>query len=213
MKLALFTKKNVTEEFKEGMPYPTDSYLTYIIQYAIEKNHLDVNQISERSLERIILRYHRLCVVFSERYVIGKLDTFKRAACLLVAIKNRNLFYDKNENGIGKKYVPENTVVNISIDAAFKMIETPYWFIGEKSDVPYKLNTVDFDRMFQEDPTLLQGRQMLIDSITFEGKNYLSYADTLQLWHYTASIRDNIVPGLELHIEKGYEKCKTNRNN
>ena len=184
--MRIFLKnKNIINSYK---------YLAYIIQYAVEKNNLGIDSISKHSVKKIIFKYHQLCEEFKNRYVIGQLDTFKRAACLLVAINQCKLFYNKNEKDIGTKYIPENKVVNVSIDAAFKMIEKPYWFIGEKSDIPYKLNKVDFDRMFAEDSTLLNGRQMLMDSINFDAKNYLSYADTLQLWHYTASIRDGIVP-------------------
>ena len=151
-------------------------------------------------MEKIIWEYQELCIQCQELYVRGKLDTFKRAACLLVAIQKCKLFYDKNKNEVGTRYVDENTVVNVSLDAAFKMSENPYWFIGENSDIPYKLNSVDFNKIFEKDQSLLKGRQLFIDSIKLGGKNYLSYADTLQLWHYTASIKDGIIPEIELNI-------------
>ena len=75
---------------------------------------------------------------------------------------------------------------------------------------PQKLNTVDFDRIFRKDSRLIKAKKMLEDSIRYDAKNYLTYADNLELWHYMASICDGMEPGIELHTEKEYEKCKTN---
>ena len=83
-----------------------------LICYGLEENQISSSVIND--LDGIINEYEFCCKQFSRGYVIGELDTFKRAACLLVAINRSTI-------------VPDAILrASIAISVAYKMCETPY---------------------------------------------------------------------------------------
>ncbi len=146
-----------------------------IIFYAIKENNLQAKNISKHEIETIIFDYELLCSEFQDKYVIGELDTFKRAACLLVAINKRHLSRDKRLNA------------SIALDAAYKMCENPYWNVGEHYDEPKELESVDFKKVFIDDMYVYnKSKNMLIDSLVFEDGSPLSYHLNLELIYQVA---------------------------
>lgn len=115
------------------------------------------------------------CDVFQGSYVIGELDTFKRVACLLVAINRVNLSKDKRINA------------SIALDTAYKMCEKPYWNVGENFDVPKKIEEVNFKECFEKDMyTYNHSKNMLIDSLVYENGEPISYYLNLELFYRVA---------------------------
>lgn len=110
------------------------------------------------------------CNNFQTAYVRGELDTFKRAACLLVAINKSKITQNKELNA------------KVSLDSAFKMCEKPYWYKGEYADIPFELEEVDFKKAFENDNYVYtETREMLIKSLIYEGNFPLNYEDNLKL--------------------------------
>ena len=111
--------------------------LKKLILYVIKENNVDIEKINNRRINSILDEYYSFCYYFKINYVRGELDTFKRAACLMVAINKGRIIPDKRLNA------------SIAIDAAYKMCEKPYWNIGENCDIPKKLEEVDFKKVFK----------------------------------------------------------------
>lgn len=153
------------------------SELTDIIFYALKENNIDIKDISSHEIETIITDYNMFCYNFQKNYVRGELDTFKRAACLLVAINKRYLSQDKRENA------------SIALDAAYKMCEHPYWNVGANYDAPQKLEEVDFKKVFENDKYAYDNsKQMLLDSLVYEDGSPLSYHLNLELFYQLALV-------------------------
>lgn len=106
-----------------------------LIIYGLEKNDIDPSSISNHGINFILNRYLKYCEIFRCSFLTlgSELDTFKRAACLLVAINDGHyLKITKKEKAA------------FALDTAFKMCEKPYWNVGKKGNEPYKLEEVDF---------------------------------------------------------------------
>lgn len=146
-----------------------------IIFYALKKNNIDIREVSKNEIETIFIDYVMFCDHFQSAYVRGELDTFKRAACLLVAINRRYLSKDKRINA------------SIALDAAYKMCEHPYWNVGENYNIPKKLEEVDFEKVFENNRYVYEkSKEMLIDSLVFEQGSPLSYHLNLELFYQVA---------------------------
>lgn len=153
------------------------SELTEIIFYALKENNIDIKEISNHEIETIIIDYKRFCYEFETGYVIGELDTFKRAACLLVAINRRYLSDDRRVNA------------SIALDAAYKMCEKPYWNVGENYDEPKKLEEVDFKKVFENDMYAYEkSKSMLTDSLVYESGSPMNYYLNLELFYQLALV-------------------------
>lgn len=150
--------------------------LTDIILYSLKKNAIDINSIDQNEIKNIIEKYTELCNDFENKYIQGKLDTFKRAACLLVTINKNKFLYDKKINA------------SIALDAAYKMCEKPYWNVGENYDIPEKMEEVDLDKAFENNvETYNKSKEMLIDSLVFEeSTSPMSYWLNLYTFYYLA---------------------------
>lgn len=151
------------------------SELIDIIFYALKENNIDVKEIKQREIETIIDDYYILCSDIQASYVRGELDTFKRAACLLVAINRR--------------YLSKNRKVNASIalDAAYKMCEKPYWNVGENFDIPKKLEEVEYKKAFENDMGAYnKSKELLIYSLIYEKGFPLNYSLNLELFYHVA---------------------------
>lgn len=149
--------------------------LTSLIFYGLKENNIDIKNINSNEIKSILDDYLNLCVFFQKNYVIGELDTFKRAACLLVAINRGRLSRDKRVNA------------SIALDVAYKMCEKPYWNIGEKYDIPQKLEEVDFKKVFENNMYVFDAsKDMLIDSLVFENGMPINYNLNLELLYQVA---------------------------
>ena len=171
--------------------------LKKLIFYVIKENNVDIEKINNRRINSILDEYYSFCYYFKINYVRGELDTFKRAACLMVAINKGRIIPDKRLNA------------SIAIDAAYKMCEKPYWNIGENCDIPKKLEEVDFKKVFKNDMYCYNtSRNMLIDSLVYENGTPLNYFLNLELFYQIAlQIQPKNLPK-----EKTAEEPQTNNH-
>ena len=127
-----------------------------LIFYSLNENNVDIKNINRSEIESIFTDYIMFCNHFQTAYVRGELDTFKRAACLLVSINRGRLSKDKKTNA------------SIALDAAYKMCEKPYWNVGENFDIPKKLEEVEFKKAFENNMYIYnKSKEMLIDSLVY----------------------------------------------
>lgn len=153
-----------------------------LIFYGLKENNVDAKDINCSEIESIIADYIMFCNHFQVAYVRGEftyvrgeLDTFKRAACLLVAINRGKLSKDKKLNA------------SIALDTAYKMCEKPYWNVGKNFDIPKKLEEVEFKKSFENDMYAYnKSKGMLIDSLVYENGSPLSYNLNLELFYQVA---------------------------
>lgn len=155
--------------------------LNNLIVYSLTKNGVDSNNIDVSEIYHIIDDYLYHCDFFQKNYVIGELDTFKRAACLLVAINKSRIVRD------------ERLRARIALDAAYKWIETPVWNYGPNFDQPQALETVNFEELFKDDDVLETSTEMLIDSLVYETGMPINYNLNLELIYYVAIEKKKIM--------------------
>lgn len=149
--------------------------LNNLIVYALEKNNVDTVNLDMSEIYHIINNYMYHCDYFKRNYVNGELDTFKRAACLLVAINNSRIVRD------------ERVRASVALDAAYKWIETPVWNVGVNHDEPQAMETVNFDDVFSDDmETFNHSKNMLIDALVYESGLPINYNLNLELLYYCA---------------------------
>ncbi len=156
--------------------------LINLIFYGIKENGINIDSIKnlEIELEFIIEEYTMLCNHFQKKYVIGELDTFKKAACLLVAINKSRLSSDKTIKA------------SIALETTYKMCEKPFWNVGTNYDIPKKLEEVDFKKVFENDMEIYNtSRNILLDSLTYEDKTPLNYYLNLELFYKCALLLKN----------------------
>lgn len=146
-----------------------------LIFYSLNENNVDIKNINRSEIESIFADYIMFCNHFQIAYVQGELDTFKRAACLLVSINRGRLSKDKKTNA------------SIALDAAYKMCEKPYWNVGENFDIPKKLEEVEFKKAFENNMYIYnKSKEMLIDSLIYENVSPLNYNLNLELLYQVA---------------------------
>lgn len=152
--------------------------LSDIIFYSLKENNIDIKEITKSQINAILEEYFEFCYYFKKNYVIGELDTFKRAACLLVAINRKTLSRDKRVNA------------SIALDVAYKMCEKPYWNVGEKFDIPKKLEEVDFKKAFENNMNIFTtSKNMLIESLIYNKEGIpLNYNLNLELLYQVALV-------------------------
>lgn len=149
--------------------------LVDLLFYGLKENNIDIKSINHLDIESIITDYLMFCNHFQVSYVRGELDTFKRAACLLVAINRGRLSRDKRTNA------------SIALDTAYKMCEKPYWNVGEYFDIPKKLEEVNFKDVFKNDMEIYnKSKDMLIDSLIYENGSPINYNLNLELFYQVA---------------------------
>lgn len=146
-----------------------------LIFYSLNENNVDIKNINRSEIESIFADYIMFCNHFQIAYVQGELDTFKRAACLLVSINRGKLSKDKKTNA------------SIALDAAYKMCEKPYWNVGENFNIPKKLEEVEFKKAFENNMYIYnKSKEMLIDSLVYENGSPLNYNLNLELLYQVA---------------------------
>lgn len=173
-----------------------------LIFYGVKENNVDAKNINRSVIESIISDYIMFCNYFQVSYVIGELDTFKRAACLLVAI-NRNKLTTKKELN-----------ASIALDTAYRMCEKPYWNVGDNYDVPKKLEEVDFKKAFEKNMEVYdKSKAMLIDSLIYENGSPLNYSLNLELFYQVALKLKHQASGIELETSVVAENLRVSDEN
>lgn len=146
-----------------------------LIFYSLNENNVDIKNINRSEIESIFADYIMFCNHFQIAYVQGELDTFKRAACLLVSINRGRLSKDKKTNA------------SIALDAAYKMCEKPYWNVDENFDISKKLEEVEFKKAFENNMYIYnKSKEMLIDSLVYENGSPQNYNLNLELLYQVA---------------------------
>lgn len=147
------------------------------------ENNVDIQEDSLSIIHDVILEYKVLCEYFRKNYVVGDLDTFKMASCMMAAINRHGFTEEKLVNA------------SIAVDAAYKMCEKPYTNI--KKDITIKLEEVDFKEVFKDDMEFYQNsKNMLINSLINETGASLTYFLNLEQFYNVA-------------LEKKYQYVKT----
>lgn len=138
-----------------------------LIYWSAEKYEIGQKNIDQKVIEFILEEYQMFCNYFEAANIIGKLDTFQRAACLLVAMNRVKLSYDKQTNAF------------IAVDAALKMCEVPYLNEGSNLDIPKKLEEIEFEKVFEDNMNIYSGfKKTLILSIMHENNVLIYRNDT-----------------------------------
>ena len=146
-----------------------------LIIYGLNENNVDINSIDSKRIDIVIENYFLYCADFKTYYVKGNLDTFKKAACLLVAINKSNLTFDKKLNAL------------VAIEASEKMCEKPYWNVGPNFDIPHKLEEVDFKNLFKNDRYCYdKHRSMLTETLLYSDVEPIVVYLNLELFYRVA---------------------------
>lgn len=139
-----------------------------LIVFGLKENHIDSSSVPSKKIENIIKRYDELCDDFQAKYVIGELDTFKRAACLLAAINEEDLTEDALSSA------------SVAVDTALKMCERPYWNIGKNYNIPFALKRMNY----KEDPYVYEKtKETLTTALAHDSSLPISYYLNLQIYY------------------------------
>ena len=131
-----------------------------LIIYSIRENNVDVSEIEKYELISIYDDYLMNCDYFQNNYVVGKLDTFKKAACLMIAINRGFLSSDDEINA------------SIAYDAALKMCEKPHCY--EDGELK-KLDEINFKYALRNnEDILIYTKKLLIQSLLNTNWNLVS---------------------------------------
>ena len=147
--------------------------LINLIIYGLDENNVDKSESTLAIIHDIILEYKVLCEYLRKNYVVGDLDTFKMASCLLVSINRYGFTDDSFVNA------------SIAVDIAYKMCEKPYTNI--KKDITIKLEEVDFKEVFKNDIEFYQNsKDMLINSLIYGNGSSLTCFLNLEQFYNVA---------------------------
>ena len=136
------------------------------------ENNVDIQEDSLSIIHDIILEYKVLCEYLRKNYVVGDLDTFKMASCLLVSIDRHGFTDDSFVNA------------SIAVDIAYKMCEKP---CKNVKDITIKLEEVDFKEVFKDDMEFYHNtKKMLINSLIYERGSSLTYFLNLEQFYNVA---------------------------
>ena len=130
-----------------------------LIIYGLTENKVNINSIVSRKIEKALEDYYLYYNEFKAKYIRGELDTFKLAACLLVAINKNNLVPDKYVNA------------SVAIDVSEKMCEKPYWNLGPSCNIPQRLEEVDFKTFREEEKDFYYKHRSLLTDILIHQDN------------------------------------------
>ena len=156
--------------------------LINLIIYGLDENNVDKSESTLSIIHDIILEYKVLCEYLRKNYVVGDLDTFKMASCLLVSINRHGFTEDSFVNA------------SIAVDTAYKMCEKPYTNVRGTT---IKLEEVDFKEVFKNDIEFYQNsKDMLINSLIYGNGSSLTYFLNLEQFYNVA-------------LERKYQYVKT----
>lgn len=160
--------KNSINSAKKG-----NKELINLLIDVVNENNVDIQEDSLSIIHDIILEYKVLCEHLRKDYVVGDLDTFKMASCMMVAVNKHGFTEDKFVNA------------SIAVDTAYKMCEKPYTNI--KKDITIKLEEVDFKEVFKDDMEFYQdSKNRLITSLIRGNGSSLTYFLNLEQFYNVA---------------------------
>lgn len=163
----------------------TDSEIKMLLEFSIQK--LGV-RVSDDYYSLVINKYHELCSNLEKNYVVGKLDTFLRATCLMLSCD----LISKEEKSI-----------RIGVEAAMSWIQKPYRYVGDNFDEVEPMTECDFDVAFLSDSSFIDDRKnIMVDILSFnDGNNncpitlsenlYIIYSIALQHRYGTINYNTN----------------------
>ncbi|MBQ8681989.1 MAG: hypothetical protein IJ509_03665 [Bacilli bacterium] len=178
--------------------------LVDIIFFALKENNINIKEVRASTIKTIIRNYAELCVSFQKNYVNGELDTFKRAACLLVAINKIKFSSDKKINA------------SIALDAAYKMCEKPYWNIEANYNIPKKMEEVDFKKAFANEMKIfMTSKNLLIASLIKGAASPLNYYQNLEiLYNVAINLKHNLITKkVQPQVNEGIENDEAENSN
>ena len=85
--------KNSINSAKKG-----NKELINLLIDVVNENNVDIQEDSLSIIHDIILEYKVLCEHLRKDYVVGDLDTFKMASCMMVAVNKHGFTEDKFVN-------------------------------------------------------------------------------------------------------------------
>lgn len=157
-----------------------ENLLKVLKEFGLEKTDKKTNDIYKRYIEN--------CINFQSN-VIGNLDTFKKAACVMSAILKCKVVESSIEN--------DEIALNISLS----LIENPSYYFGEKYDTEVQLDSISIDKLKGNTYLWEQFRSDTLKSIQFnrekkesnpienqnlEEINILAMADSFELLYKAA---------------------------
>lgn len=126
-------------------------------------NRYDLNPTDKKTIE-IYQEYLKNCAWFQE-YVIGNLDTFKKAACVMSAILKCKIVEETEKND------------EIAFDISLSLIEKPSYYLGEKYDKEVPLDSISIKKLKNNTYLFETFRTYTLNSIQLnrerKEKNYL----------------------------------------
>lgn len=152
----------------------------------------------------VSLVYENYCKEVKDLYqkltIIGKLDTFKKAACLMIGFSNTPIFETLNDSLIETARKKSSL---LGVEAALLWIQKPIWNFGKLGNQPKALQEVDFEIAFMKDPSFMSNRkENLTKALLYQEKSEggeekrncpLSIAETLYVLYYAALIEQDKV--------------------
>lgn len=164
----------------------TDNEIKKLLEFSIQK--LGISGISNDYYDLVINKYRELCSNLENDYVVGKLDTFLRATCLMLSCD----LVSKEEKSI-----------RIGIEAAMSWIQKPYRYVGDNFDEVDAMMECDFDTAFIGNSSFINDRKnRMVEILSFnDGNNncpitlsenlYIIYSIALQHRYGTINYNTN----------------------
>lgn len=169
-----------------------------LLAYGIEKNKeeitifLNLNEnddirMRQDTVDSIKNRYTELCIYCKEKYVNGELDTFKKAACLLIAISDNNPYLHNKKLS-----------ASVALYAGYKMCETPIWNVGDNHSIPQKMEEIDLEEFFEERPDIEEySKELLTTALEHKNDSILAYFFNFEMLYRTALLQKEMKKNLK----------------
>lgn len=140
--------------------------------------------------------------------IIGKLDTFKNAACLIISFLKTPIFERKGDFPIFSEL--EFTRTLLGIEAAFEWIENPFIYTGMLAIRPVLLPAVQLHESFSEE-FLLEREKGIIESLRYQDEkgweqNPLDLAQNLYVLYSSAACIQNKGDKINMTYQKNMLK-------
>lgn len=212
-------KKNWKEEAETCLNYALNKIQN-------EYRNVNINEIVKR---KILSDYYNYCAIFDCSYIVGNLDSFQKAACLMTAIqKNKILFYGDNQlTDIGKVIFSKKTLGKIeyidggelkaqfALNSALKMCEKPICYVGEKCNELKQLETFKLSQFISEysgEWELLK-HELLVTSYYSKGKYNETLSKYLMLKNLYKYVNTKLNQMDDELVEKEHTSIKKVKNN
>ena len=152
-----------------NITYISDENIIELILYALKKENITEKEMKDINIKSILYDYKGYCAVAKEDGL--PLDTFTRAACLMIAINTSNITTDKIINA------------SIAINASTKMCEKAY-IENPRYKVLIEVNTIDIEEAYENDPDLYNfWTKTMYEGLMFENESIEQYRKDLKTFH------------------------------